>query len=426
MEASKQYKIVNNLYHLFESRQDDFLTSLEQILKQISKDKYIKQMFADRYSAFFTPTRVSEVVYNILHDDREKFIQLLLEKVRSIEACFGPKKAQYLEEMGQKLLKLSKDQSQKISLQRGIIKLLRDQLDSTTQSSNITNSSDVIQVNSKQNLDLSKPKQKLSEMGHCVHDLLSFFIAFQTSISNLIRDSKQAAIKVSKLKEKQIHKLKIKSAINNDISSQMESPSYSDHYTDNDNNNSFNSSPFEELRLLKNKTNALVLQISKLKDEKSKLSNLSFENIKLKEDIKILEQELSDVKAQNKILTNFKMSSKISRVENITSISEAIGCVKEIEEQRTSLLKEKALTDLQILQMTEKINNLNNKITNANHERDQALLKYNELTRQISNHLELNNTISQLQDELKKAKLETAEYKKKYTDVLSLSKSLQK
>ena len=30
---------------------------------------------------------------------------------------------------------------------------------------------------------------------------------------------------------------------------------------------------------------------------------------------------------------NFKLSSKISRVESITSLSGAIGCVKEIEEQ---------------------------------------------------------------------------------------------
>ena len=89
---------------VFLRRKQSFMESLQKILLSTSNDRFIKQMFEDKNSAMFVPDRVCELIERYLTDDREKYIQELYGRIRSIEACFGPKKEREIESIGTQIL----------------------------------------------------------------------------------------------------------------------------------------------------------------------------------------------------------------------------------------------------------------------------------------------------------------------------------
>ncbi|KAK8852474.1 hypothetical protein M9Y10_017450 [Tritrichomonas musculus] len=77
--------ISSSIDDFFKSRQKSFLDSLERILDSISSDELIKQMFHNKNAANYLPSRITEIISNILHEDRENYIQRLTERLQSYE-----------------------------------------------------------------------------------------------------------------------------------------------------------------------------------------------------------------------------------------------------------------------------------------------------------------------------------------------------
>ena len=118
------------LMNLFKKRQDAFFASLQRFLSVVASDEYIQQMFEDTNSANYVPNRICELITIILRDDRERFLMQVLNRLSSIEACFGSQRAKKLEEIGTRLIEISAMQNKKEAEHRQCIRMLREQLNS--------------------------------------------------------------------------------------------------------------------------------------------------------------------------------------------------------------------------------------------------------------------------------------------------------
>lgn len=100
-----------DLFSLFEERKESFISSLQRSFSVVASDKMILQMFEENCSANFVPDRITELIRQILNDDREKFIFQTIQKLRAIEACFGHDTLQDIQAIGLKILDLASNQT---------------------------------------------------------------------------------------------------------------------------------------------------------------------------------------------------------------------------------------------------------------------------------------------------------------------------
>ena len=116
------------LVTLFQERRDVFLDSLERVVESVGGDRFIAQMFQDEDSAIYVSNRICEIVYHVLADEREKFVDSLMERVRAVEAFFGESKAHEIISIGNRLIEMASQQTEKEAEQRERIKILNEQL----------------------------------------------------------------------------------------------------------------------------------------------------------------------------------------------------------------------------------------------------------------------------------------------------------
>ena len=116
------------LVTLFQERRDAFLDSLERVVESVGGDRFIAQMFQDEDSAIYVSNRICEIVYHVLADEREKFVNSLMERVRAVEAFFGESKAHEIIAIGNRLIEMTSQQTEKEAEQRERIKILNEQL----------------------------------------------------------------------------------------------------------------------------------------------------------------------------------------------------------------------------------------------------------------------------------------------------------
>ena len=118
------------LIPLFKRYQDSFFSSLQRFLETVTKDDYIQQMFQNQNSANYVPNRLCELIGIILRDDREKFLLQVLNRLSSIEACFGPQRSKKFEEIGAKIIENSQQPNPKDFIKQKLMKEVNDQLNS--------------------------------------------------------------------------------------------------------------------------------------------------------------------------------------------------------------------------------------------------------------------------------------------------------
>ena len=122
IRKSERYKL---LMELFEHRKEWFIHSLSTAVESVTSDEFVYQMFQVPSSKLYIPDRVCEIVTSSIEDDRELFIdqllQILSEKGTQIDL-------EAFEKLGSELLNLSTKQIQIEIDQRNTIKQLSTSL----------------------------------------------------------------------------------------------------------------------------------------------------------------------------------------------------------------------------------------------------------------------------------------------------------
>ena len=96
---------------IYQTRKQVFLQSLQRILLKISEDRIVKQMLQDRTSGKFIAKRLQEIVQQVIHDDREVFIDVLVQKLNAFESMYSESQTNKVRELGNRILALSDEQN---------------------------------------------------------------------------------------------------------------------------------------------------------------------------------------------------------------------------------------------------------------------------------------------------------------------------
>lgn len=174
----------SSLSDIYEQRKDSFLDSLQNILKSIGSDLFIKQMLDDKSSEVYVPDRICEIIQNNLNSDREKYINQLEKRLRAFEACFGKERVKKFEEIGYNIL----DHSEKMKRMKNFnlndkenqtyIRMINDEFKQFNNDTNIR-------------LDLRYTKKDVQQLKDKVHSTNEFI----TSNSHFFKDLQNQLIK---------------------------------------------------------------------------------------------------------------------------------------------------------------------------------------------------------------------------------------
>ena len=97
---------------MFHKRRKNFGRSLQQILIQVSHDEIVRNLMQDRASSQFVIGRVEEIIRSILTDDREHFIDVLLQKLQNFEALYSTEHTENIRVLSDRLLSVTDEQNQ--------------------------------------------------------------------------------------------------------------------------------------------------------------------------------------------------------------------------------------------------------------------------------------------------------------------------
>ena len=96
---------------MFQKRKRDFGESLQQILIQVSHDQVVRRLMQERASSQFVTARIEEIVSAILTDSREKFIDVLLQKLQTFEALYSSEHTASIRALGDRILSVTDEQN---------------------------------------------------------------------------------------------------------------------------------------------------------------------------------------------------------------------------------------------------------------------------------------------------------------------------
>ena len=96
---------------LYNGRKKVFIQSLQTILQKIAQDRIVKQMLQDRSSGQFITKRIEEIVAQVIFDDREIYIDTLVQKLNAYEKLYSKDQAQMIRNLGTKILSISDAQN---------------------------------------------------------------------------------------------------------------------------------------------------------------------------------------------------------------------------------------------------------------------------------------------------------------------------
>lgn len=110
MQESTQYSSLL-VTRMFQKRKRDFGQSLQEILLQVSHDPVVRRLMQDRASSQFVTTRIEEIIAGILIDSREKFIDVLLQRLQTLEALYSTDHTSTIRALGDKILSVTDEQN---------------------------------------------------------------------------------------------------------------------------------------------------------------------------------------------------------------------------------------------------------------------------------------------------------------------------
>lgn len=96
---------------MFHKRRKQFGRSLQQILIQVSHDEIVRSVLQDRSTSQFAFARIEEIIKNILTDDREQFIDVLLQKLQNFEALYLKDHTQNIRSLSDRILSVTNEQN---------------------------------------------------------------------------------------------------------------------------------------------------------------------------------------------------------------------------------------------------------------------------------------------------------------------------
>lgn len=97
---------------MFHKRKKQFGRSLQQILIQVSHDEIVRSLLQDRSTSQFAFARIEEIIKNILTDDREQFIDVILQKLQNFEALYLKDHTQNIRTLSDRLLSVTSEQNE--------------------------------------------------------------------------------------------------------------------------------------------------------------------------------------------------------------------------------------------------------------------------------------------------------------------------
>lgn len=113
---------------LFKMRKKVFIKSLNETLKQIATDPLIHQFFQDPSTERLILDRFEEIIKKIITDNREIFINSLLQKIQKLDQIADEKKRKELQRLGSKIISISREQTMEQISQVSHIKCLNEQI----------------------------------------------------------------------------------------------------------------------------------------------------------------------------------------------------------------------------------------------------------------------------------------------------------
>ncbi|OHT01666.1 hypothetical protein TRFO_31449 [Tritrichomonas foetus] len=387
---------MNELFSLFLERKNTFISSLQRAVTVVSADRFIKQMFEDDLSAMYIPDRVIELVKQILYEDRENFIEKLIHRLNSLEACIGSDLINEFEGVGMKILDLSNNQMNKEEEQRECIKLLKERI------KQIENRFDEIQT--------QQTNSSIRQMKKINESIKSSFIDQSKSFLDIIRKTRKKSFhqtenlqKTIELLTKENQKMKkenlaSKKVINETLSERDEILKETEgkdaikyiQQLKNENNrlNEKNDTLSKQLKKIKEMNDNLVKASETLSSQNETLKNQKneLENEKMKMQKIINEnQNLSNRNKVNGEKSISEYKERITRIKN-TAENAIIEAKKEID----NLNKTKAENTQIIKKLTNQISELNNEVLNEKNKNQEQSLIISNLEKQNQN--EFNQT----------------------------------
>jgi hypothetical protein len=148
---------------MFQRRKQEFSRSLQQILIQVSHDKIVRNLLQDRASSQFVCGRIEEVISGILTDDRERYIDVLLQKLQTFEALYSREHTSSIRSLGDRLISISREQNADALLQPDVVRLR------ATQVENVATDSLLVRGRSHLAIPLSRSSVTILRISICPH-----------------------------------------------------------------------------------------------------------------------------------------------------------------------------------------------------------------------------------------------------------------
>lgn len=115
---------------MFRKRKSAFQRSLQSILIQVSHDPIVRNLLQDKASSQFISNRIEEIIKDVLVDDREKFIDVLLQKLQAFETLYSAEHTKNIRELGSRMISVSDEQTTEEISNIRRIQLLIEQVNS--------------------------------------------------------------------------------------------------------------------------------------------------------------------------------------------------------------------------------------------------------------------------------------------------------
>ncbi|OHT05559.1 hypothetical protein TRFO_26626 [Tritrichomonas foetus] len=337
-----------NFYH---ERQEAFINSLEKAIAGVANDDYIKQMFNCKLSTTFIPDRVCELIDRITSDEREIFLTSLLEKLNSLEICFGEKNLDRLEEVGNQLndvlsIPMFDEQQYDKHLSSLLILLAELQTEIKSKMSN-PNNIEKIENNTNKKI-INKRNINFDNSSRINSNELHQISTFLNNMKNEVNDLQSQTIKMMKSTQKKIYQnlskhnqffereellktIQNQAQQINQLTKKLQSQQQNNYIHPNDSINSINS-----LSSI-NSSNQISTEKYIKRYEKAKIiiQQLSQTNASLESNQHVLNEKIRQLKE-----TNSKLKQNLTEISQNESSSYILNEQKSINEQDFLSLKE--------------------------------------------------------------------------------------
>lgn len=404
------------------NREKSFCDSLERVIHISKNDDILLQMFHNETSALYIPNRICETINNILHDERELYIQRIIKTIYCLEAALGKPLLKQIIEFGKLILNhtdqyniqenesvsaikshllnlLSQLTESSFSSSKSNIQKQKEKLNISSETSNQSSSKIIYSNNIKTVADETKKKitslqnEYLLYIKEISRSVLQHIKYFQDHAKNLQEKSENFSTTTKESYSQQRPKTKSDSIIGNQNKSYTNIINHEDNITQ--------SEPEVQKQNISNLQKKIGI-LNKEKDERE--GDIIF----LQATITEKELEIDQVKNERNYYKqladeNIRLSdSKIQQFQNLQHSFK--NKMKELVKQNNEMKED-------LNESQQSLNEKNNQIENLEKKLELAQSQYSQLSDNLhqtksllesetSSRIELQNQVSDLQEQL--------------------------